>query len=62
MTYDELCSALLKVLPRATFDEDLEGQLIIYTDLCLDNGGQLTPHNTEEVTHGMVGNRSNGGR
>ena len=54
MTYDELYDAVLKILPRATMGEDLEGQIIIYTDCCvqdscmseayLDNGGQLTPY------------------
>jgi hypothetical protein len=32
-TFNELAQAILAVLPRATFDEDLEGQLVIYTDV-----------------------------
>jgi hypothetical protein len=33
MTFDEVYSAVLKILPNSTLDTDNEGQLIIYTDL-----------------------------
>lgn len=36
MTFDELCSKILKILPNATFDQDNEGQLIIYTDIYME--------------------------
>lgn len=32
-TFNELAQAILAILPRASFDEDLEGQLVIYTDV-----------------------------
>lgn len=33
MTFDEIYSAVLKILPNAVLDTDNEGQLIVYTDL-----------------------------
>ena len=33
MTYEELVRAILEVCPNATFGEDNDGQLVIYTDL-----------------------------
>ncbi len=54
MTYYELYRAILEMLPRATMDEDNDGQLIIYTDCWVDRRKscyrhrQLTPHNPYE--------------
>lgn len=33
MTYAQLVDAISTILPNATFDEDNDGQLIIYTDM-----------------------------
>lgn len=33
LTFTQLVAAIIAVLPDATFDEDIEGQLIIYTNL-----------------------------
>ena len=40
-TTNELLKAVLAILPRATIDEDLEGQIIIYTDVMEDAEGNL---------------------
>ena len=36
MTFDELYRAILEVLPAAQLDEDQDGQIIVYTDLMID--------------------------
>ena len=36
MKFDTMVGKILKVLPYATFDEDNDGQVIIYTDMKLD--------------------------
>tara|TARA_Y100000310_G_scaffold189647_2_gene189616 strand:+ start:445 stop:624 length:180 start_codon:yes stop_codon:yes gene_type:complete len=36
MTFDELYKAILEVCPRAQLGEDLEGQIVVYTDLMID--------------------------
>ncbi len=36
MTFDELYKAILEVCPRAQLGEDLEGQIVVYTDMMLD--------------------------
>lgn len=33
MNYDDFVDGILKVLPRADFGEDKDGQIVIYTDL-----------------------------
>ena len=33
MTFDEVYNAILNILPKATLDEDNDGQLIVYTNL-----------------------------
>lgn len=33
MTFDELLAKLLEVCPRGSMGEDLDGQLVFYTDL-----------------------------
>ena len=34
MTFNELYAAITKILPDAIIDEDMQGQLVIYTNLC----------------------------
>lgn len=41
MKFDTMVGKILKVLPYATFDEDNDGQVIIYTDLKLDKDNNL---------------------
>jgi hypothetical protein len=36
-SFDYLMSKVLEIVPNATFDQDNEGQIIIYTDLRLDS-------------------------
>lgn len=33
MTLDQLMKLVLRILPDATFDEDIDGQIVIYTDM-----------------------------
>ena len=33
MTYTQLVQAISQILPECSFDEDLEGQIVIYTNL-----------------------------
>lgn len=40
-TLDQLMQLLGQVLPGATVDEDLEGQLVIYTDRRVGDEGEL---------------------
>ena len=46
MTFDELYEKVLEILPRASFGEDNDGQLIIYTDCC-ESGSQIVDFETE---------------
>ena len=32
-TFDDLCAAILEILPQASFGEDNDGQVVIYTNL-----------------------------
>jgi hypothetical protein len=36
MTYQELRRAIEKILPHASMDVDMDGQIVIYTDLMID--------------------------
>lgn len=49
MTYIELADKIKEILPEATFDEDNDGQLIIYTDL-MQKGSDSDPLETFEPT------------
>jgi hypothetical protein len=35
--FDDMVGRILKVFPNATFDQDSDGQVIIYTDMRLDS-------------------------
>lgn len=44
MTFDDLCRIVLEILPEATFDEDDDGQIVIYTNLeSISSDGHLAP-------------------
>ena len=43
MTVDELMKHVLRVCPNATCSTDLDGQLVIYTDLNPDRDQNLYP-------------------
>jgi hypothetical protein len=47
MTTDQLLRKILAVLPNATIEEDLDGQLVIYTDKRETIGGEIIDY---EVT------------
>lgn len=42
MTYEELYRRISEICPNATMGEDDEGQLIVFTDLKLDEKDQAT--------------------
>jgi len=46
-TYAELVRLISAILPDASFDEDLEGQLIIYTNLRETQDGNLAQFEAE---------------
>lgn len=48
MTFDELVAAILSVIPDAVFEEDNEGQLIIYTGLRETDGGGLEAFESQD--------------
>lgn len=52
MTYDELVKAVLGILPNATFGDDNDGQLVIYTDLFEGAEGQLKPFSVDDEDQG----------
>lgn len=43
MNYNELVQQVLNILPSASFGEDNDGQLIIYTNMTESRYGILTP-------------------
>lgn len=43
LTLDELYVAITAILPNATFGEDNDGQLIIYTDMTETETGRIRP-------------------
>lgn len=40
-SFEELVSKVLKILPNATFEDDNDGQVIIYTDLAIVGQDQI---------------------
>jgi hypothetical protein len=50
MTFAELANKVLQILPDATFDEDNDGQLVIYTGktTAMVNGVELVTDMKEE--------------
>ena len=47
MTFDELSRAILAILPNASIDEDLDGQIVIYTNKREASGGMLEEYEAE---------------
>jgi hypothetical protein len=47
ITYDEALAKVLAIFPHATFGDDNDGQLIIYTDMVLD-GISVRPFDSTE--------------
>lgn len=50
MTFDQLMTQVLAIIPNAQFDEDNFGQIIIYTDLTQPSSNpadELVPYNAE---------------
>ena len=50
MTYQELRWAIEKILPAAMLDEDEDGQIIIYTDLMIDENfnSEVVPYTMDD--------------
>ena len=44
MTYTQLVQAISQILPECSFDEDLEGQIVIYTNL-----SQTSPNDNDKL-------------
>ena len=53
-SFDWLCTKVLEVLPNATFGQDNEGQIIIYTDLTEDETGTLKKLEIEDASRDLV--------
>ena len=53
MTFDEMLRKVLEVLPNATAEEDNDGQIVLYTNLCMsaygDSDGDLVAFTTRSV-------------
>jgi hypothetical protein len=48
MTFAEFCNKIVSILPDATVEQDLEGQIIIYTNL-KEQGGKLVDFDPNDV-------------
>jgi len=48
--FDDLIRAVLALFPAAEVDEDLDGQIVIYTGVCegLDGDGAIVPFSPDE--------------
>ena len=58
LTYAELVAKIQTILPEASFSEDLEGQIIIHTNLTQpnkDDNAQLAALESEEWCHQSCG-------
>ena len=51
-SFNDMARKILAVFPDATFGEDNEGQLIIYTDTRVDSGDNLIPFIMPETISG----------
>jgi hypothetical protein len=47
MTTDDLYRAILAILPNATIEEDLEGQIVVYTNKRETTGGMVEEFEAE---------------
>lgn len=47
MTTDDLYRAILAILPNATIDEDLQGQIVVYTNKRETSGGMLEEYEAD---------------
>jgi hypothetical protein len=52
--FNEAVAEVLKVFPNATFDEDNDGQIIIYTDKRLDPRERLVDFDLDELGEANV--------
>ena len=41
MTYNEMAQKVLEIFPLANFGEDLDGQIVVYTDKTLNPDGEV---------------------
>ena len=47
MTYNEMYKKVLEIFPDAQFEEDNDGQLVIYTDTKVTHNGKIITFNVE---------------
>lgn len=52
VNFDQFVRAVLSLLPEASVEEDLDGQLVIYTNLKLNDGGYTVEFDSEEEGYG----------
>lgn len=48
MDMDELFRKILSILPNASFDEDNDGQIIIYTDKRESSDGEVIDYDVQD--------------
>lgn len=49
-SFNDMARKILAVFPDATFGEDNEGQLIVYTDMRVDSNDQICPFIPDQVS------------
>ena len=54
MKFNKVVTEVLKVFPNATFDEDNDGQVIIYTDKRLNAQDKLVDFDLDELEKANV--------
>lgn len=50
--FSDLYEAIAKILPSASFGEDNEGQILIYTDLALNDNDSIVPLSALDASEG----------
>jgi hypothetical protein len=53
-TFDDLYKAITAILPSASFGEDNEGQVVIFTDLTVALGDVLVPMVVRQATESSI--------
>jgi len=51
MNYEEMQKKILEILPNASFEEDLHGQIVIYTGV-EESGDDIVPFDSIEEEEG----------
>jgi len=51
MDFNEMYRAILEIFPGAQCEEDNDGQLVIYTDMRVDEDNQVIPFEDDDVEY-----------